>query len=154
MSSKVKPIPEGFHSVTPYLIAKDAAAAMDFYKKAFDATEIERITDADGKVRHGEVKIGDAPIMITDESREFPDYQSPITRGGTPVHMYLYVPNVDEVFNRAIAAGAKELRPVQDQFYGDRVGGLTDPFGHIWYVATHIENVSPEEIMRRAAQAR
>ena len=153
MSSKVKPIPEGFHTVTPYLIARDAAAAMEFYKKVFGATELERITDPAGKVRHGEIKIGDSPIMLTDESAEYPDWQSPLSRGGTPVHIYLYVENVDEVFSRAIAAGAKELLAVQDQFYGDRSGGLTDPFGHIWYIATHIEDVSPEEIKRRAAEA-
>jgi PhnB protein len=152
MSSKVKPIPEGFHTATPYLIAKDAAAAMEFYKKAFGATELERVTDPSGKVMHGEIKIGDSPIMITDENPAYPDWLSPLSRGGTPVHIYLYVEDVDAVFNRAIAAGAKELLPVKDQFYGDRSGGVTDPFGHIWYIATHIEDVAPDEIKKRAAQ--
>ena len=153
MTSKVKPIPEGFHTATPYMIIKDAASAIEFYKKAFGATVIECIKDADGKVRHGEIRIGDSPFMITDEHPQFPEYLSPQSRGGTPVHIYLYVEDVDAVFNKAIAAGAKELQPVQDQFYGDRSGGLTDPYGHIWYIATHIEDVSPEEIGRRAAEA-
>jgi PhnB protein len=152
MSSKVKPIPEGFHTATPYLIAKDAAAAMEYYKTVFGATELERITDENGKVVHGEIKIGDSPIMITDENPQYPEWLSPISRGGTPVHIYLYVEDVDAVFGRAIAAGSKELLPVKDQFYGDRSGGLTDPFGHIWYIATHIEDVAPEEMKRRAAE--
>jgi len=151
MTGKVNPIPEGFHTATPYLIIKDAASAIEFYKKAFGAIELERITDAEGKVRHGEIKIGDSPFMITDESPEYPEWLSPQSRGGTPVHIYLYVEDVDAVFSQAIAAGSKQLLPVQNQFYGDRSGGVTDPFGHIWYIATHIEDVSPEEIKRRAA---
>lgn len=154
MTEKTKGVPEGFHTATPYLIIKDAASAMDFYKKAFGAVELERIADADGKVRHGEIKIGDSPIMITDESPDFPDWQSPQSRGGTPVHLYLYVEDCDAMFNRAIAEGAKELLPMKDQFYGDRSGGLTDPFGHIWYIATRIENVPEEEIQRRASEGR
>ena len=152
MTGKVKPIPEGYHTATPYLIIKDAASAMEFYKKAFGATELERITDPDGKVRHGEIKIGDSPFMIADEHPEYPDWLSPISRGGTPVHIYLYVEDVDAVFNQAIAAGAKEMLPVKDQFYGDRSGGVTDPYGHVWYIATRKEEVSPEELMRRAAE--
>jgi PhnB protein len=152
MTSKVKYIPEGFHTATPYLIAKDAAGAIEFYKKAFSATLFECIADESGAIRHGEFKIGDSPFMITDENPDYPAWLSPQSRGGSPVHIYLYVEDVDAVFNRAIAAGAKELLPVQDQFYGDRSGGVTDPFGHIWYIATHIENVSPEEIQRRAAE--
>lgn len=156
MTSKPKPNykPAGFHTATPYLICKNAAAAIDFYKNAFGATEIERIADESGKVRHAEIKIGDSPFMMTDESSEYPDWQSPQTRGGTPVHIYLYVEDADAVFNQAITAGAKQLLPVQDQFYGDRSGGVTDPFGHIWYIATHIEDVSIDEIHRRAAEGK
>jgi PhnB protein len=152
MTGKVKPIPEGYHTATPYLIIKDAAGAMEFYKKAFGATELERITDAEGKVRHGEIKIGDSPLMMTDETPEFPDWLSPLSRGGSAVHIYLYVEDVDAVFNQAIAAGAKELVPVKDQFYGDRSGGVTDPYGHVWYIATRKEDVSLEEMKRRAAE--
>ena len=151
MTSKAKYIPEGFHTATPYLIARDAGGAIEFYKKAFGATVIECISDEGGAIRHGEFKIGDSPFMITDEHPDYPAWQGPLARGGTPVHIYLYVEDVDAVFNRAIAAGAKELLPVQDQFYGDRSGGVTDPFGHVWYIATHIEDVSPEEIQRRMA---
>jgi PhnB protein len=152
MTTKAKQIPEGFHTATPYLIIKDAASAMEFYKKAFGAVELERIADPDGKVRHGEIKIGDSPFMITDESEDFPDWLSPQSRGGSPVHIYLYVEDCDAVFKQAIAAGAKELLPMKDQFYGDRSGGLTDPYGHVWYVASRIENVSEEEIVRRASE--
>lgn len=154
MSGKVNYIPSGFHTATPYLIAKDAGAAIEFYKRAFGATEIERITDENGAVRHGEFKIGDSPFMITDEHPDFPAWQSPLSRGGSPVHIYLYVEDVDASFKQAISCGATELLPVQDQFYGDRSGGLTDPFGHVWYIATHIEDVSAEEIMRRSAEAK
>ncbi|HSE36193.1 MAG TPA: VOC family protein [Blastocatellia bacterium] len=154
MTTKVNYIPKGFHTATPYLIARDAAAAMEFYKKAFGATELERITDEDGAVRHGEFKIGDSTFMITGEHPDFPAWQSPLTRGGSPVHIYLYVEDVDAVFKHVISCGATELLPVQDQFYGDRIGALTDPFGHVWYIATHIEEVSPEEIKRRAAQGK
>jgi PhnB protein len=153
VTTKVNHIPAGYHTATPYLIAKDAAAAIEFYKKAFGATELERIADETGAIRHGEFKIGDSPFMITDENPNFPAWQSPHSRGGSPVHIYLYVEDVDAVFKQAISSGATELLPVQDQFYGDRSGGVTDPFGHVWYIATHIEDVSPEEIMRRAAEA-
>ena len=152
MTEKTKGVPEGFHTATPYLIIKDAASAMDFYKRAFGAIELERITDADGKIRHGEIKIGDSPIMIGGESPEFPDWQSPETRGGTPVHLYLYVEDCDAMFNRAIAEGAKVLLPMEDKFYGDRSGGLTDPYGHVWYISTRIEDLSEEEIKRRASE--
>ncbi|HXU07897.1 MAG TPA: VOC family protein [Blastocatellia bacterium] len=148
----VKYKPEVYHTATPYLIIKDAASAIEFYKKAFGATELERIADAEGKIRHAEIKIGDSPIMITDENPEYPEWLSPQSRGGTPVHIYLYVEDVDRVQARAIAAGAKELLPVKDQFYGDRSGGVTDPFGHVWYIATHVEDVSGDEIMRRASE--
>lgn len=152
MTSKATKVPEGFHTATPYLIFKDAAKAIEFYKKAFGATELERIADPDGNIRHAEFKIGDSPFMMTQETAEYPDWLSPESRGGTPVHFYLYVEDCDALFNQAIAAGAKELLPMKDQFYGDRSGGVTDPFGHVWYVATRIENVSEEEIMRRASE--
>lgn len=154
MTDKVNHIPKGYHTATPYLIAKDAAAAIEFYKRAFGATELERITDESGVVRHGEFKIGDSPFMITDEHPDYPAWQGPLSRGGSPVHIYLYVEDVDDVFKHAISCGATELLPVQDQFYGDRSGAVTDPFGHVWYIATHIEDVSSEEIMRRASEGK
>jgi PhnB protein len=148
----VKPIPEGYHSATPYLIVKDAARAIEFYKRAFGATELLRMAAPGGKIGHAEIKIGDSPIMLADEVPGM-GALSPESLGGTPVSILLYVEDVDAVFNQAIAAGAKVQRPVKDQFYGDRTGGVTDPFGHVWYVATHKEDVSPEEMRKRAAAA-
>ena len=147
--SKVKPIPEGYHTVTPYLCCKDAAAAIDFYKKAFGATEVMRI-DNEGKVGHAEIQIGDSRVMLADEFPEM-GFLSPKTVGGSPVMIHLYLDDVDATANRAVAAGAKVTRPVADQFYGDRGGQLEDPFGHKWYVSTHKEDLSPEEIEKRAA---
>jgi PhnB protein len=142
----VKHIPQGYHSITPYLIFKGAAAAIDFYKKAFGATELFRMPDASGKrVGHAELKIGDSPIMLADESPEM-GYLSPQTLGGTPVSILLYVEDVDSTVPRAVAAGAKLVRPIKDQFYGDRSGTLHDPFGHVWTIATHIKDVSAEEM--------
>jgi len=152
MTSKVKPIPEGYHSVTPYLIIKDAASAIEFYKKAFGATELMRMADPSGKIGHAEIKIGDSPIMLADEVLGM-GYRSPQSLGGSPVSILLYVEDVDALFDQAVAAGAKVERPVKDQFYGDRSGGVTDPFGHVWYIATHKEDVSPEEMKKRAAAA-
>ena len=143
-----KPIPEGYHSVTPYLIIKGATEAIDFYKKAFGATELFRMPAPGGKIGHAEIKIGDSPIMLADESPEM-GYKSPKSLGGSPISIMIYVVDVDTVFKRAIAAGGKEQRPVKDQFYGDRSGTLEDPFGHVWHVATHKEDVSPEEMERR-----
>jgi PhnB protein len=143
-----KPIPEGYHSVTPYLIIKGATEAIDFYKKAFGATELFRMPAPGGKIGHAEIKIGDSPIMLADESPEM-GYKSPQTLGGSPISIMIYVADVDTVFKQAIAAGGKEQRPVKDQFYGDRSGTLEDPFGHVWHVATHKEDVSPEEMERR-----
>ena len=152
MTTKAKPIPEGYHTATPYLIVRDAASAIEFYKRAFGATELMRMADPSGKVMHAEIRIGDSPIMLADE---FPEMgaRSPQSFGGSPVSILLYVEDVDALFSQAIAAGAKVQRPVKDQFYGDRSGGLTDPFGHVWYIATHKEDVSPEEMRKRAAAA-
>ena len=145
----VKPIPDGYHSVTPYLVIKGAADAIEFYKKAFGATELFRMENG-GKVGHAEIKIGDSPIMLSDEHPEM-GFVGPTTLGGTPVSIMIYVDDVDTVFSQAIAAGGKELKPLKDQFYGDRTGSLTDPFGHVWHVGTHKEDVSPEEMEKRMA---
>src|SRR5688572_17242736 len=144
----VKPIPAGYHTVTPYLIVSDAAKAIDFYKRGLGATEIMRIPDPKGRIGHAEIKIGDSVIMLADEHPEM-GYKSPTSIGGTPVSIYLYVDDVDRLFKQAISAGAKELRPVKDQFYGDRSGTLADPFGHVWSIGTHKEDVAPEELKRR-----
>jgi PhnB protein len=145
----VKPIPEGYHSVTPYLIVNDGAGAIEFYKRAFGATELMRMEGPGGKVGHAEVRIGNSPVMLADE---FPDMgaRSPRSLGGSPVSLLVYVEDVDAQFRQAIAAGAKEIRPLADQFYGDRSGVLEDPFGHVWNLATHKEDVSPEEMQRRS----
>jgi PhnB protein len=152
MASAVKPIPEGYHSVTPYLIINGAADAIEFYKKAFGATELLRMPYPDGKIGHAEIKIGDSPIMLADEVPDM-KYLSPKTLGGSPVSILLYVEDVDTVFNRAVAAGATQDRPVEDKFYGDRAGSLIDPFGHTWHVATHKEDVTPEEMELRSKAA-
>jgi len=148
----VKPIPEGYHSVTPYLIIKGAADAIEFYKKAFGATELFRFPTPDGKIGHAEIKIGDSLIMLADEFAEM-GYKGPQALGGSPVSLMIYLEDVDTVFNRAVEAGASVKEAVQDKFYGDRTGALTDPFGHVWHVATHKEDVSMEEMERRAKQA-
>ena len=145
----VKPIPEGYHSVTPYLTISGATQALEFYKTAFGATELFRM-EHEGKIGHAEIKIGDSPIMLADEHPEMGN-KSPATLGGSPVGIMIYVDDVDQIYNQAIAAGGKEIKPLQDQFYGDRSGTLIDPFGHIWTVATHTEDVTPEEIDRRLA---
>ena len=141
MTAPVKRVPDGFHTATPYLIFKDAASAIAWYEKAFGATELFRSTDDDGKIRHAEIMIGTSPIMMAEEFGEFPEWQSAETRGGSPVHLYLYVEDCDGLFARALAAGAKELLPMKDQDYGDRQGGLTDPFGHVWYIASRIRDL-------------
>lgn len=146
----VKAVPDGYHSVTPYLIVDGAARAIDFYKLAFGATELLRVPDGQGRVMHSELKIGDSIIMLADEPVNGA-YKSAQTLGGTPVSLMIYIEDVDTVFARAISAGAKEVRAVQDQFYGDRSGNLVDPFGHAWTVATHVEDVSQEEMERRMA---
>ena len=152
MADKVKAIPAGYHTVTPYLIIRDAASALAFYQKAFGATERMRFADPQGRVGHAEIKIGNSIIMLGEESPEM-GARGPQTLGGSPVNLLLYVKDVDAAFSRALAAGAKELGPVKDQFYGDRIGSVTDPYGHVWYLATHKEDVSPDELQRRAAAA-
>ena len=148
----VKSIPEGYHSVTPYLIIKGAADAIEFYKKAFGATELFRFPAPDGKIGHAEIKIGDSPIMLADEFAEM-GYKGPRALGGSPVSLMIYLEDVDTVFNRAVEAGASVKEAVQDKFYGDRTGTLTDPFGHVWHVSTHKEDVSMEEMEERAKAA-
>ncbi|HEU4597822.1 MAG TPA: VOC family protein [Pyrinomonadaceae bacterium] len=148
MSEKVKSVPDGCHSLTPYLIVNDAARAIEFYKEAFGAEELMRFDGPDGKIGHAELKIGDSIMMLSDECEET-GQRNPQTLGGTPVGLMLYVEDVDTVVGRAVSAGAKLVRPVADQFYGDRMGGVEDPFGHSWYVATHVEDVTPEELQRR-----
>jgi PhnB protein len=147
----VQPSPSGYHSVTPYLIVDGAEAALEFYKKAFGATELMRLPMGGGKLGHAEIKIGDSPVMLADE---FPDMGAvgPKSLGNTSVSLMIYVQDVDASFKQAIAAGATELRPVQNQFYGDRSGTLVDPFGHKWTLSTHVEDVSGEEIQKRMAE--
>ncbi|HEY2818257.1 MAG TPA: VOC family protein [Casimicrobiaceae bacterium] len=144
----VQPIPAGYHNVTPYLIVRNAAAAIEFYKKAFNAVELMRFPGPGGKIMHAEVKIGDSPVMLADE---MPDegHVGPQTLGGVGVSMMLYVEDVDKQFAQAVSAGATAKRPVQDQFYGDRLGTLVDPFGHVWSIGTHKEDLSMDELKKR-----
>jgi PhnB protein len=148
----VKPIPAGYHTATPYLIVKDAARAIEFYKKAFGATELMRLAGPDGRIGHAEIKIGDSPLMLGEECTER-GARGPHTLGGSPISIYLYVEDVDALFSQAVAAGAKVVQPLKDQFYGDRSAGLEDPFGQSWYIATHKEDVAPAEIKRRFEEA-
>ena len=145
-----QPIPKGYNGAIPYLIIKGAAKAIDFYKQAFGAIEKERMAMPDGRVAHAEVRIGDAVIMLADE---LPDMKiiGPQTLGGSPVCILIYMEDVDARFAQAVAAGATVHRPLKDQFYGDRTGTLVDPFGHVWSLATHVEDVSPEEMQKRMA---
>ena len=148
----VKPIPDGYHTATPYLVLDGAAKAIEFYKQAFGAEELFRMADPSGRIGHAEIKIGDSPIMLADEHPEM-GYKGPKSLGGSPMSLMLYVRDVDAVAAQAVAAGATVVRPVQNQFYGDRSGTFVDPFGHVWTVATHVEDLSPEEIGRRAKEA-
>jgi PhnB protein len=148
--AQVKPIPEGYHAVSPYLIVNDGVRAIEFYRKVFEGKERMRMMRPDGRVGHAEVAIGDSVVMLADENLEF-GAKSPQTIGGTPVTISVYVPDVDATIQKAVAAGARLVRPVANQFYGDRVGGIIDPFGHSWHVATHVEDVTPEEMVRREA---
>jgi len=153
MTRTPKPIPEGFEGATPYLAIKGAAEALEFYKKAFGATEKLRIPGPDGRIGHAEIKIGKANIMLADEHPEI-GFLSPRTLGGSPVTIHIYVEDVDALAARAQAAGGKMTRALADQFYGDRTAQFEDPFGHVWHFATHKEDVSEEEMQRRAAAAR
>jgi len=148
----VRPIPEGYSSVTPYLIVSSAARAIDYYKLAFGATELMRFEGPGGTIAHAELQIGNARIMLADESPQM-GHKSPESLGGSGTGLMLYVEDVDTVFQRAVDAGAEVTRPLQNQFYGDRSGNLTDPFGHLWTIATHVEDVSEEEMRRRMAAA-
>jgi PhnB protein len=143
-----KPIPEGYRAITPYLIVQGAAQAIDFYKHCFGAIETVRMPDPKGKIGHAEIKIGDSMVMLADEHPEM-GYRGPHSLGGSSVSILLYIDEVDAVFERAVKAGATVMRPLADQFYGDRSGTLQDPFGHLWTIATHIEDVAPEEMKRR-----
>jgi PhnB protein len=147
-----KPIPDGYHTATPYLIIRGAGDAIEFYKKAFGATELFRFPTPDGKIGHAEIKIGDSPIMLADEYPEM-GYKGPPTLGGSPVSIMIYVENVDTIFNQAVAAGATVKEAVSDKYYGDRLGTVTDPFGHVWHISTHKEDVPLEEMQKRAKAA-
>lgn len=151
MPSQTKPIPQDSHSVTPYLTLSDTARALDFYKRAFGAKEIMRMDGPDGKIGHAEIKIGDSIVMLADE---FPEMgaRGPKSLGGSPFSLMIYLENVDARFQQAVSAGAKVVRPVQDQFYGDRSGIVEDPFGHVWNLATHIEDIPPGEMKKRAEE--
>ena len=148
----VKPIPDGYHSVTPYLILDNAMGALEFYKKAFGAVEEVRMPAPGGRIGHAEIRIGDSVIMLADESPGM-GARSARTLGGSPISLLVYVDDVDARVAQAVAAGAKLVRPVANQFYGDRTGGVDDPFGYHWYLATHVEDVPPEEMKKRAAKA-
>jgi PhnB protein len=146
--SQVKPIPQGFHTATPYLTLNDAARAIDFYKRAFGAQEVMRMNGPGGKIGHAEIKIGDSIIMLADEMPGSGS-RSPQSLSGTTAGIFLYVENADAVFNQAVSAGAKVEAPLADMFWGDRFGSLKDPFGHSWSVATHKEDVAPAEMSKR-----
>jgi len=150
--AKVKPIPEGYPRVTPYLSVDGASDAIAFYQQVLGATERMRMPGPDGRIGHAELQLGDSLIMLADEYPEM-GIRGPKAVGGTPVTISVYVEDVDAVFDRAQAAGATVLRPVKDEFYGDRTGQFEDPFGHRWSVATHVEDVSPEDMTKRAAEA-
>jgi PhnB protein len=147
----VKPIPDGYHTITPYLIIDGAAAAIDFFQRAFGAKEVFRMEGPGGKIGHAEMQVGDSRFMLADENPQM-GARGPKSFGGSPISILLYVEDCDAFFARAVAAGAKTVRPLEDQFYGDRIGGLEDPYGHVWYVATHKEDVSFEEMKRRSAK--
>ena len=149
--SNVKPIPDGYHTATPYLIVHDGAAALDFYKRAFDATELFRMDAPGGKIGHSEFKIGNSIIMMADEHPEM-GARSPKSLNGSPISLMLYVEDVDRVYQQARKAGGTGDRPIEDKFYGDRAGSIRDPFGHTWHIATHKEDLSPEELQKRLTE--
>jgi PhnB protein len=150
--ASVRPIPEGYHNVTPYLYVRGATAAIDFYKSVFGATEVVRMGGSDGKIMHAELRIGDSIVMLADENPHM-GIMSPQTIGGFSTGLHVYVETVDAVVQKMVDSGAKVLRPIKNQFYGDRSASLLDPFGHMWSVATHIEDVSPEEMKKRMTAA-
>ena len=152
MPTKAQPIPKGYHSITPYLVVKDAKKAIDYYKRAFGAQEIMKMDGPEGKIAHAEIKIGDSMLMLGDEMPGSGN-RSPASLGGSAVGIMLYVDNVDTVFKQAVTAGAKADQQPSDMFWGDRYGKLTDPFGHTWSLATHIEDVAPEEMKKRMKDA-
>jgi PhnB protein len=152
MSTPVKPIPEGMHSVTPHIVCADALAAIEFYKKAFGAVEAGKLLAPNGKLIHGMIRIGDSPVMLAEETPEWGAI-GPKTLKGTPVTLHLYVENADAAFERAVAAGATAVMPVADMFWGDRYGVLKDPFGHSWSIAHHVRDMAPEEMQAAAAKA-
>jgi PhnB protein len=144
----VKPIPDGYHTVTPYITVRGAAAALDFYKTAFGAVEVMRFEMPGGGVAHAEIQIGDSKVMLGDENPDFGN-KSPQALGGTPGGLCIYVEDCDGVFEKALASGATVMKPMADQFYGDRSGTVIDPFGHAWTIATHVEDVAAEEMQKR-----
>lgn len=152
MSNSVKPVPDGYHTATPYLTLKDTSEAIDFYKRAFGAVEIFRMNGLDGKIAHAEIRIGDSPLMLGDES-PCSEAKAPESLNGTTTGIFLYVDDVDASFKRALEAGARETVPLQNMFWGDRFGRLTDPFGHKWMLASHVEDASPAEIEERMCAA-
>ena len=152
MDTSASAAPSGYHSVTPYLAVESASAAIDFCRTVFAATERMRMTTPDGKIAHAEIVIGDSTVMLADEFPDM-DHKSPRAFGGSPVSIHVYVSDVDATAERAVAAGATMIRPVENQFYGDRMGTFADPSGHLWHVATHVEDVAPDELERRAAVA-
>jgi PhnB protein len=152
MPGKVNAIPTGYHSLTPYLVVNDGSKAIEFYKQAFGAKEINRMAGPGGKIGHAEVKIGDSIMMLSDEMPGSGN-RSPQSLGGSPVSIFMYVENIDSAFDQAVKAGAKADMPPQDMFWGDRFGKLTDPFGHQWALATHVEDVAPQEMEKRAKAA-
>jgi len=151
MSKPVKPIPEGYHSITPYLVIRNATQAIEFYKRAFGAKELLRIPAPGNTIGHAEIKIGNSPLMLADPCSSM-ESKSPEDLGGSPVSILLYVEDVDSVYQRAISAGAEQVKEVKDQFYGDRCGSLRDPFGHVWHIATHKEDVYAQEMQKRAKE--
>jgi PhnB protein len=151
MGSNVKPVPDGYHTLTPYLYVRGAAKALDFYAGAFGAQEVYRMPGPGGAIMHAETRVGDSVLMVADENPA-QGARSPEAYGGTPASVFLYVPDVDAVFAKATTAGAKVLMPPTDMFWGDRFGKLKDPFGHEWGVATHVEDVPPEEMEKRMAE--
>jgi PhnB protein len=155
MAKSAKPIPPGYHTLNTYIVVKGAERAIEFYKQALGAQELYRFPMPDGRIGHAELQIGDCRLMLADEMPEMPEViaKSPHSLGGTSFGLQVYVPDVDAAFERAVTAGGSVKRPVKDQFYGDRSGTFEDPFGHVWTLATHVEDVSPEEMQQRAAAA-